>query len=271
MQIYTLKEITENSFEVIGSDGTILKNHNNKPYPYLSENISRNLIQDLNDIAKRYYKTNENNKEIENAVFNNLLVGISGEVLRESFAYCLISTMMEYAEVNIGAELEVVEHIQWDRLFRLNINPNGGELEMNATKKARDFFNGKWKNFGLNYSKSFEEMNENNIEFVSDDLTNEIQKLVDELKFSHKIAVNILYNFFEYFSISIPILWISGKINDHDFIKAYWALQYGSDIAELNEEEYEEPRFLMNRLLFLKTILWGYLWEDETLPGINRN
>ena len=88
-------------------------------------------------------------------------------------------------------------------------------------------------------------------------------------QFSHKIAVDILYNFFDYFSISIPILWVSGKINDEDFIAAYYALQYGVAIYELDEEAYEEPRFLMNRLLFLKTILWGYQWKDQSLPSVN--
>jgi hypothetical protein len=89
------------------------------------------------------------------------------------------------------------------------------------------------------------------------------------MPFEHERAVDIFYNFFEYFSISTPILWVSGKLNDEDFIACYWALQYGVDIEDLTEEEYEEPRFLMNRLLYLKTILWGYDWKDQSLPCLN--
>ena len=159
--------------------------------------------------------------------------------------------------------------IQWDRLFRMNIVPNGGDLELNSTKKARDFFEDKWINFGLNYSQSIEEMKENGVQLVSEDIVNRINNLVDVMQFSHKIAVDILYNFFDYFSISIPILWVSGKINDEDYIAAYYVLQYGVDIYEIDEEAYEEPRFLMNRLLFLKTILWGYQWKDQSLPCVN--
>ena len=43
MEIYTRKEINENTFEVLGSDGSTLKNHNVKPFPILFENISRDL------------------------------------------------------------------------------------------------------------------------------------------------------------------------------------------------------------------------------------
>jgi len=47
MEIYSRKEINENTFEVLGADRSILKNHNRKPYPILSENISQNLNRRL--------------------------------------------------------------------------------------------------------------------------------------------------------------------------------------------------------------------------------
>ena len=112
-------------------------------------------------------------------------------------------------------------------------------------------------------------MNANEVEFVSDVIIADIQPLVASMDISKRVAVNILYNFFEYFSISIPILWVSGKITDEDFVSSYWALQFGADMAELNEVDYEQARFLMNRLLYLKTILWGYDSKDQTLPCVN--
>lgn len=107
-------------------------------------------------------------------------------------------------------ELEFEEQMQWDRLFRLNLSSDTGSLELNKTQKARDFFNEKWKNFGLNYYKSLEEMHKKEIEFVSDEIIQDVKKMVDSLTISKKVAVNVLYNFFEYFSIAIPILWVSG-------------------------------------------------------------
>jgi hypothetical protein len=269
MEIYKRKEIYENYFELYCSDGTTLKNHNGKPYPLLSENISRNLIDDLNQISLKYFKTPESNEITDELIFNNMLARHAGEELRESFAYCVLSSLMEYEEQEMDLELEYERQMQWDRLFRLNPSSNIGILELNKTQKARDYFHDKWKNFGLNYAQSLEEMETNEEAFVSDNIIQEVKALVDSMHISKRLAVDILYNYFEYFSITIPILWVNGKINNEDFISSYWALQYGLDINELNETEFEEPRFLMNRLLFLKIILWGYDWNDETLPCIN--
>jgi hypothetical protein len=269
MEIYTRREINENTFEVLGGDGSTLKNHNGKPYPFLSENISRNLIGDLNHICEVRYKIEEATEVSEDKLMNDVLLRISEQELRESFAYCFLSTLMEYEEQQMDLELAFEDQIQWDRLFRLNASSDTGSLELNKTKKARDFFTGKWKNFGLNYSESLEEMNANEVEFVSDVIIADIQPLVASMDISKRVAVNILYNFFEYFSISIPILWVSGKITDEDFVSSYWALQFGADMAELNEVDYEQARFLMNRLLYLKTILWGYDSKDQTLPCVN--
>ncbi len=88
----------------------------------------------------------------------------------------------------------------------MNSIPNGGELELNANQKPRDFFENNWQNCGFNYCQSFEEMEANEVKFVSEELIKTVRGLVDELAFSHKIAVDILYNFFDYFSITIPIL-----------------------------------------------------------------
>jgi hypothetical protein len=269
MRIFTRKEINDNTFEVLGSDGSTLKNHNGKPFPILSENISRNLIGDLNAICEIRYKPEEGIEDSEEALYNSVLTRISEQELRESFAYCLLSSLIEYEEQEMDVELEFEDQMQWDRLFRLNVESNTGILELNKTLKARKYFDGKWKNFGLNYAQSLEEMKENEVEFVTYEIIQDIKAMVDSMDISKRLAVNILYNYFEYFSITMPILWVCGKITDEDFISSYWALQFGTDIAELNEVDYDEPRFLMNRLLYLKCILWGYDWKDQSLPCVN--
>jgi len=267
MKIYTRKKIGEDIFVVLGADGNTIKNHNDIPYPNLSENISRNLIEDLNQIAKSYYQFPEEN--IEEPAYHKLLANVTGEELRQSFGYCLLSTLIEYKEANMGVEFDFDMQIQRDQLFRMNKLTQGGDLEQSATQKARDFFEGKWRNFGYNHSKSSEDMDENIVEIVSDDIVAIINELINALPFSHKMAVDILYHFFDCFSVTIPILWVSGKIRDRDFIAAYFALNDGIDINETDEEEYEHARFLMNRLLLFKTILWGYLWNDKSLPCVD--
>jgi hypothetical protein len=268
MTPYKRKEINENLFEVIGLDGTTLKNHNDKPYPNLSENISRNLIGDLNAIADKYLEKERNAKSDEEAL-NVLLTQACGDMLKESFGYCLISSLIEYEEQQMDAQLDVYEQLQWDRLFRLNSAKNGDSLELAATEKAREFFGNNWRNFGLNYCDGFNEMEENGVETVSDEIIERVESLVAEMHISQKVAVNILHNFFDTVSITLPILWVNGKINDEDFMKSFYALNYGIDIDAIDEDAYEEPRFLMNRLLYLKTIIWGYQWKDQSLPCVN--
>ena len=266
MTPYKRKEINENLFEVIGLDGTTLKNHNDKPYPNLSENISRNLIGDLNAIAEKYIEKESNAKSDEEAL-NVLLTQVCSDMLRESFGYCLISSLIEYEEQQMGAQLDVYEQLQWDRLFRLNPDENGGTLELEATEKARAYFGSNWRNFGLNYCDGFNEMEENGVELVSDEIIEQLEALVAELHISQKVAVNILHNFFDTISITLAILWVSGKINDEEYIKSFYALNYGIDIDAIDEDAYEEPRFLMNRLLYLKTIIWGYYNSPQFLDS----
>ena len=79
MKIYTYKKLADNLYEVLEADGKVLKNHNEKPYPNLSENISRNLTEDLNEIASNYYKVPNSEEEAEVALFNNVLSRVTGE------------------------------------------------------------------------------------------------------------------------------------------------------------------------------------------------
>ena len=181
MQIYNRKELAENLYEVLESDGTVLKNHNGKPYPHLSENISRNLTEDLNEIASKYYKVSDSEEEVEEALFNNVLARVSGEEKRQSFGYCLLSSLIEYQDARLDVEIDVEMQIQWDRLFRMNSIPNGGELELNANQKASGFFENNWQNFDLNYCQSFEEMEENEVKFVSEELVKKLQEIYPDI------------------------------------------------------------------------------------------
>ncbi len=78
MNPFKRKEINENFFEVIVLDGTALKNHNDKAYPILSENISRNLIGDLNAIAEKYSEK-ESNAKSDEAALNILMTKAVGD------------------------------------------------------------------------------------------------------------------------------------------------------------------------------------------------
>jgi len=266
---YQRKKTTSNLYEVLGTVGKIIKNHNNKPYPILSNTVSKILITDLNEINDKNSNYIFNNNNEEEAVLELALHNISNQELNESLCYCLISTLMEYKEANITFELEYTDQLQWDRLFRLNPGPPLMQLEYKNTQSIREYFGEHWVNLPLNYSDSLEEIEENNSDFVPEATINEISMLVNKMSMAQKVAVDIVYHLYNEFSIAAPVLWISGKISNEDYIAGFYALENGTDIYEMTEEAYEEPRFEMNRLQYLKELLECYNNKDQTLPCVN--
>ena len=252
---YSHKQTDSGLYHILSPEKEPLLDHRGETFPKLSENVSKNLAGDLNSIFE-YNETHHN------------YGGGHNEELKKSFFYCVISTMQAYAKENALPQLEVTNQMQWDRLFRLSPGPPFNLFQLKATEKARDFLGDNWVDLPLNYSQSLEDMEHEDVEFVPEVTVKKIESSVKMMSPAELIMVNLLYNFFDYFSITIPVLWVSGKIGDEDFIAAYWALHREEDLYELNEEEYEFPRFLMNRLLFLKTLRYSYQWGDESLPTL---
>ncbi len=247
----------EQLFTILDCNKKPLKTHLGASFPKLSENVSKNLLSDLNDI----FSFNE-----ESINLFSFINGGNEEELKRSFFYCVLSTMYTYNQEGLLPELEIENQIQWDRLFRFTPGPPHILNQLKATETAREYLGEHWVDLPLNYCSSLEQMKEDAVEFVPDATVAKIQSLVNEMSPAELIMVNILYNFFDYFSITLPILWVSGKINDHAFVASYWAFYHHEDFYELNENEYEYPRFLMNRLLHLKTLRYSYQWEDASLP-----
>ena len=226
---------------MLGLDGTVLKNHNDKPYPLLSGRISQILIDDLNDIGKKQ--------------------------LNISLAYSLISTMMEYKELEIREyDLRIDLLIQWDRLFRFNPGPPLVLLEYKYTEKAREYLGEKWTNNSLNYCSSLEEMEESGCGFVPDETVQIIQNIFNSMNFAEQFTVDLLYQFENKVSITLPVLWVIQVITNEELIGGDWALNDGVDVYELDEVEKEHMKYYKQRLSFLRAILEGYKDKDKSLP-----
>ena len=260
---YTLKSIHENSFLVIAPDGEVIKNHFGNPFPPLSENISRNLCDDLNYI----FQKNQDRPcgEFQDGQKMSSFVGEwYPDELRESFAYCVISTMMEAKGCTF--DLDVSTLIQWDRVFRLSPHPITAHIELSVLKLPLQHLKSSRVNLALNYSQSLEEMHQEGVPFVPDDVVNEINDLFQAMPPVERLIVDLVYQYMDQFSITLPILWVAGKFNESKLVDAYWTLVHGVIPDDLSEIDYEPVRFLKNRLLFLKVIKWGYMWEDDSLP-----
>lgn len=261
---YKLQKVLEDRFLIIGPDGKAIRNHLDNPYPVLSENISRNLCDDLNAINKKNRILIEKNKDNTDKEFELFHHEFLGNELRESLAYCVISTMMESSNNTFEIDLKTI--IQWDRVYRLNPGPPKLLLELAILEKAKSLLNFEWVNLQLNYASSIEEMEAEEAEFVSEEIITELSNIVNEMTPVDRFICNLVYNFMDCFSITFPILWVAGKINEDYLVDVFWVFVNGENPEEIEEDAYEEVRFLKNRLLYLKAIKWGYSWNDETLP-----
>lgn len=252
---YSRKELTQDCYQILDSDQGVIMTHMNTPFPELSKESSQILLDDLNAI----YNYNEK---------FHMLGGGSDEELRQSFGYCVLSTVEAYSKNDMFPELDITDQIQWDRLFRLSPGPPHLLSQLRATEQAREFLGKHWVDLPLNYSGSIEEMETDEVEFVPEETVNTIVKLVEAMNPEELIMVNVLYNFFDYFSITLSVLWVSGKIGDDEFIAAYWAFHHDENLYELNESDYEYPRFLINRLEYLRMLQQQYNQKDKSLTKL---
>lgn len=261
---YTLKNISETLFVIIGPNGNVITNHLDEEFPPLSNNIAQTLCDDLNDIneANRgFLNANVKDEDKDLILFEN---EIMGNELRESFVYCVISTMME-ANGN-SFDLDIRTCVQWDRVFRLSPGPPDLQLEIAVLADVKKYFNEDWVNLQLNYSQSIDEMLHDGIDFVPDQIINKLYSIIAVMSPVERFIIDLLYNYIDKISITLPILWVAGKLDEDGLVDAYWVFQHGIHPNELDKEGNSRVRFLKNRLLYLKIIKWGYMWNDESLP-----
>lgn len=254
-EAYTIKKISENDCLVIGPNGEPIKNHNDKIFPPLSKNIAQNLCGDLNDINDKNRRMLYVNSSKEGNALTLIHNELLGNELRESLAYCIISTMMEVNADDFYLDLRTF--IQLDRVFRLNPDPEKSTIELTILEKAKTILKSNWVYLGKTVNRK---------KFLQAEIITELDEIVMALLPVERIIVDIVYNLLECFSIALPILWVGGKINEDYLVDVYWVFKHGIHPDNMEEDQCEEVRFLKNRLLYLKTIKWGYQWKDETLP-----
>lgn len=245
---FSLKEDSSGMFRIVQDNGSELQNHRQKIYPPLSEPIANALCTDFNEIF-----TAENNVEADQ--FNDLL--------RNSFGYCVISTMMHANERSF--ELDIETSVQWDQVFRLNPGPPLLLSELSVLEKPKEQLKSEWVNLTLNYSSSIEEMKENEDEFVPEEIIQELNSIIREFQPAELFTVELLTHYFR-FGITIPILWIAGKIDDETLVKVYSVFTHQLDPDDWSAGFEAQMNFTCDRLRYLKLILEGYRKGDASLP-----
>jgi len=227
---YSIKETSKGLFCVAGQNEAVVTSHKGRELPPLSENICQILADDLNAVSEP----------------------------RKSFAYCIIASLAEAAGRSPNIDIRV--YIQWDRLFRFNPGPPLIQIEYNNTEGARAYLGDLWANRPLNYAESPEDMEKEGVPLIPERTVNAMERELTEMAPAEKVAVELLYERFETFSISMCILWVGGKINDEELVEAYYAFVHGRDTDEPDVDGY------VSRLRHLRAILEAYRAGDGTLP-----
>jgi len=247
---YSIKETENGLFEIHRPNGEVLKTYRGKAYDGFSHNVAKNLCEDLNHILA--------------APVNHF--GEIEAVERTSLIYCVLSTIREFEVEEHGAVSNVEVIIQDDYLFRFDPFLGQQKIERFVSSKVQEQLGEHWIRlpFGI---KNLAGESKADAELVPEGTVASMLEIYNSLSPAQKVIVDIVYHAFEEFSITSTILHVSGKVNESDYYELFANLTQGQFTKDMNEEDYEEVRFQLNRLLYLKILNWAYQNQDPFLPG----
>lgn len=260
---YSIKPATDISpigkgYLIYDDQQQLMQNHIGSVYPSLPKNVAQILANDINEIITkdtflRKGKIREKLSPEEVTHQPNFRL-IRQEQERMSFSVCVQNTHMAIEnEPDFSIQLDKL--IQWDFLYRMSPGPKEKMKQVIASKQAIRWLGKDWKDLQGNYAGSLEEMEELEIPFVSQILIDRLKIELESMNLEEKVAVWFLYEFFERFSITMPILWVKGIIRSVDLENSYYSLSSDSSMEEVQKIRTEEGDFVQRRLSYLKKYL----------------
>ena len=239
-QNYQVKPAAEGVFLVCDAAGNVIRTHMDTPYVPLSEQTDSNLCRDLNEIAEEHGEAGP----------------LPVEKLRESFGYCLLSTIIEC--VNGGsfgrAPADIAEVVQWDRVFRLSPQPEMLMNEVPAIQPLKKALQAPWVDLPMNFSRSLEEMEEDEAGFVSPEIIAELKAIQDGFSWLDHFLTELLYKFSGGFSITSVLFFLSGRIDAEAFNDLYRVFHHMESTPAKSPKSKSASRFLIHRLEHLVEI-----------------
>lgn len=171
-----------------------------------------------------------------------------------SFALCVHRRLLEFQnDREFGIGLEQV--IQWDFLYRLS--PGLGEKmeQIQATVPAIKWLGKDWVDLPGNYAGTFEEMEADEIPFVPQVILDRLNAEIATMTLAEQVSVWYLYEFFQRFSITIPILWVKGVVSSPCLEDSYYVLASDFSLKEIRSIREQEGNFVQRRLSYLRQYL----------------
>lgn len=236
----------------------IMINHCGWFYPPMSKRLANILVNDINEILLLDVYLDEGNPK-KGFTYSEVNKHIKFREIRTkqelmSFAVCVHNTLIALKDdPNFRLELDPV--IQWDFLYRMSPGPVEKMEQMQATAPAIQWLGKDWVDLPGNYASTIEEMEVDEIPFVSQVIIDRLYAEVATMTLPEQVAVWYLHEFFQRFSITIPILWVKGILSSTCLEECYYVLASDFSLKEIRTIRKKEGDFVQKRLGYLRQYL----------------
>jgi hypothetical protein len=254
---YTITQV-ENGFFLLDDLSNPIKTHLGSDYPPLPFGILKILAEDINEIIvnKAYGSQGKKRKA---KLQDEVLVNPGRSKIRKdqesmSFSLCVENTLIEMG-VEKDIELPLQYLIQWDMLYRMSPDPHAKMDQMSACEQAISYLGKDWKDLPANYCQDLQQMNEEKVPFVAEGLIGRLTHLMEDMVPAEKVAVWFLYEFFQRYSITIPLLWVKGLVDSENMEDSFYTLASDFSENEIKKMKKEEGDFVQRRLKYLREYL----------------
>jgi hypothetical protein len=245
--------------------------HCDSNYPPLSQHTALLLCDDINEVHTK--NADEiSSDEIHESLLKSMCDLYLGDELRESLGYCLLSTFIERksSENTELYTLQIEPVIHWDRLFRLSPQPEHQIYEAAIVTQIKSSIYSSWADLPHNYCSSAEEMEHEGIDFINQEIIKELTEITSDFDQLDIFCVDLLFQFTEQFSITLPILWVAGKISNEDFVNIFSVFVHNEPAIAMLPEQRAYRKHLAERLKYLMAIKKSIVLNELDLFGGTR-
>jgi hypothetical protein len=172
----------------------------------------------------------------------------------QSFAVCVQNTLLAIEDFD-QFKLPIHELIQWDLLYRMSPGPIEKMEQIQVVHEAIQWLGTDWIDLPANYTGSIQEMKTEEIPFVPQRIINRLKEELESMNEAEQIAIWYLYEFFQQYSITLPLLWARGVITSPVFEDSYYVLASDFSPDEIRKIRKKEGDFVQQRLKYLRKYL----------------
>ena len=176
--------------------------------------------------------------------------------LTESLVFCLLSTFSIEESPNFQLYLDT--DLQWDAAYRLSDDDEIATLQHQSiagiTKRLKD----NYVSLPINPSSTVEEMQQSDIEFVSDNILVFWKEFTADFNQYQIYVVELLQSIFGGIHLSMILLWVNGKVSGEDLMKSSLFLScYKEDLEspKFSKQERADIEYFSKRLAALREAL----------------